>query len=510
MKIFSANQLYEADKFTIKEQQISSTDLMERAGIGVFNWLEDRLQQSQVTIEVFCGIGNNGGDGLVIARHLLQNGYAVNVYIVNFSDKRSKDFLINLDRLKNDGCWPVFLSENTELPSINKEAIVIDAIFGIGLSRTPAIWVLKIIQHINKSNAFVLAIDIPSGLYMDKIPEQSQAIIHASHVISFQTPKLVFFLPETGIYMNSWEVIDIGLAPSYIQETHPIAEIIDKSTILSFYQPRVKYAHKGTYGHSLIVGGSHGKIGAVLLAAKACLCTGAGKVTAYIPSCGYIPFQSSLPEIMVETDSHSEIITSINISFKVDAIAIGMGMGTHSKSVNAFKTFLENQRKPLVLDADALNILGVHNNLLDLIPQDSILTPHPGELKRLVGSWVDDFDKIEKAKNFANKYKIVLVVKGAHTLIFHHKNIYINTTGNPGMATAGSGDVLAGMITSFISQGYSSLEASIFAVYLHGKAGDLALPNMGYQALTAGKIIDFIGQAFIELFAPPQPQNHNT
>jgi hydroxyethylthiazole kinase-like uncharacterized protein yjeF len=507
MKILSASQLYEADKFTIEQQQISSTDLMERAGTRVSDWLQERLGESKVSIAIFCGIGNNGGDGLVIARQLLQNGIDVKVYVVNFSDSRSKDFLINLDRLKNNGVWPVFLSELSELPEIAPQAIVVDAIFGIGLSRPPSSWVVKLINHINQSKAFVLSIDVPSGLFMDKVPQESSMVIHANHVISFQTPKLVFFLPETGIFLNSWEVVDIGLSPQFLQQAIPQAELVTKRLILSHYQPRNKFSHKGTYGHSLIVGGSYGKIGAVILAAKACLVTGAGKVSAYIPACGYIPLQSALPEAMVETSANHDFITQIKPSFTPEAVAIGMGLGTEKQTVKAFKEFLEKTALPLVLDADSLNIIGKQKELLELIPENSVLTPHPGELERLIGGWKDDFEKIAKAKQLSDRYNLVLVVKGAHTLIFFGGKLYVNETGNPGMATAGSGDVLSGMIASFIAQGYSSLTAALFGVYLHGKAGDLAVPRLGYQALTASKIIDFIGNAFIDLFEARQPQN---
>lgn len=506
MKIFSAKQLYDADEFTIKQQQISSTDLMERAGKVVFEWLQERLQNTEVTIAVFCGIGNNGGDGLVIARYLLQHQYNVKVYVVNFSDKRSKDFLINLDRLKNEGCWPVFFTEQTDLPELRQDSIIIDAIFGIGLSRPPALWVQKLIQHINKSKAFVLGIDIPSGLFMNKVPKHADAVISASHVLSFQTAKLVFFLPETGMFLNNWELVDIGLSPQYLQETKPEATIIDKNLVLSFYQPRNKFAHKGTYGHALIIGGSYGKTGAVALAAKACLCTGAGKVSVFIPQCGYIPIQTSLPEVMVETDKDEKKITAITPSFSSEAIGIGVGLGTDEISVKAFSIFLETQNKPLVIDADALNILSDNKHLLKLVPKDSIFTPHPGELKKLIGEWTDDFDKIKKSQRLAEKFNIVLVVKGAHTLIFDKKNIYINNTGNPGMATAGSGDVLTGMITSFLAQGYNCIEATLFAVYLHGRSADIAVPKIGYQAITAGTIIDHIGAAFIDLFDRQTPE----
>ncbi len=278
MKLFSAEQMYKADKATVAKQQITTDELMERAALQIFNWMHLRIQGAPVKIHLFCGIGNNGGDGMVLARHLLEHGYHIDVYVVNYSDKRSKDFLTNLDRLKERKLWPTFLNSDDELPEIGREDIIVDAIFGIGLNRKPDVWVKNVIQHLNASEAFILSIDIPSGLYTAKVPEDQEAVIKSNFVLSFQTPKLVFFLPETGPFVEHWEVLDIGIDSEFLSSMETEYDLIAKNEVLTFYKPREKYAHKGTYGHSLIIGGSYGKMGAVQLSSKAALYVGSGLV----------------------------------------------------------------------------------------------------------------------------------------------------------------------------------------------------------------------------------------
>lgn len=508
MKIFNAKQIYTADKFTIEKQQITSNALMERAAIGIFNWVHSRLNGTQVKIHLFCGIGNNGGDGIALARHLLENGYSIAVYVVNYSEKRSKDFLINLNRLKERKLWPDFLDSDFEFPEIGHEDIIIDAIFGIGLNRNPDNWLAKLINNINDSAAFILSIDVPSGLFLDRLPEHSDNVIRANHVLSFQAPKLVFFLPQTGSFLNQWELLDIGLAQEYLYKTETEFEFIGKPEVLPLYIPRLKFSHKGSYGHAVIIGGSYGKIGAVSLAAKACLKVGAGLTTAFVPECGYIPLQTSIPELMVLTDDENNLISKLTISTKASVVGIGVGMGTHEDTIAAFSSFLaENDKLPMVIDADGINILSTNPELLNKIPRQTVLTPHSKELERLIGKWKDDFDKLKKAKAFSKKYDCILVLKGAHTITIYNDKGYINSTGNPGMATAGSGDVLTGMITGLISQNYTPLYAVIFGVYLHGLAGDISSAENGYEAVTASTLIKNIGNAYIELFKRPLPEN---
>lgn len=509
MKIFSKQQIYEGDKLTAKKQNIASTDLMERAGIQIFNWIHKRMQGAQVPIYVFCGIGNNGGDGLVVARHLITHGYNVKTYILNHSKTRSKDFLINYERIKNTAKqWPVLMENAEALPQINKADIIIDAVFGIGLNRKVDDWVKSVFMHFKQSGAFTLSIDIPSGLYTDKIPEDELAVVKSNYTLSFQTPKLVFFLPETAKYTMQWELLNIGIDPEYVYATETEAELIGKYEVLPMYKPRENFSHKGTFGHSLIIGGSYGMIGAVVLASKSALSSGAGKVTAYTPKCGYTILQTALPEALVVTDVDETKVTSIPVVDKqINAIGIGVGLGKHKATLTAFKVFLEQNKMPLVVDADALNLLAENPELLQLLPKGTILTPHPAELKRLIGEWKDDFDKLAKTKAFSKTYSVIIIIKGANTITVFNNKLYVNSTGNPGLATAGTGDVLTGILTGLLSQGYAPLSAAIFGVYLHGKSADIIVENLGYQAMLASHVVDGIATAYLDLFKQPeQPQ----
>lgn len=498
MKIYTAQQIYDADKFTIEKQQISSTMLMERAATELFNWIHERLQGAPVLIHIFCGIGNNGGDGLVLARHLQDHGYHLKVYIVDYSKNRSEDFLLNLERLKERKVWPSVIEEGSQLPEIGDEDIVVDAIFGLGLSRPPADWVLELFTYLNESKAFKVAVDIPSGLYTDRSNRDHLAIM-ADFVLTFQAPKLIFFLPGTGKYIRNWAALDIGLDKEYLSAKETDYEFVVQEELRPKYKARERFTHKGTYGHSLIIGGSYGKIGAVNLSARACLHSGSGLVTAYIPSCGYIPLQTGIPEIMLLTDTAEKQIENLDFNLKPTVIGIGMGMGTSKATARAFSNFLDDVKVPLVLDADALNMLSAEKELLKKMPPKTVLTPHPGELERLIGSWEDDFEKLQKAHAFSTEYDCILVIKGNHTMTICGEKGYINSTGNPGMATGGSGDVLTGVITALIAQGYDALNAALLGVFLHGRAGDIAATELGYEALSATSIIERMGTAFRSL-----------
>lgn len=500
MKLFNAQQIYAADKFTIEKKGITSDGLMEDAAVQLFNWLHLRMQGAPVKVHLLCGIGNNGGDGVALARHLLEHGYNVGVYVVNYNKKRSNDFLINLKRLKERKVWPEFLEEGSDFPEIGRDDIIVDAIFGIGLNRAPDKWVVTLFEHLQKSEAFILSVDIPSGLFTGKVPKDEKSVIKANYTLSFQVPKLVFFIPDTGKYTEQWEALDIGLDQEFLMRTETDYELVGKNEVLPVYIPREKYAHKGSHGHSLIIGGCYGKIGAVHLAAKACLHAGSGLVTAYVPECGYIPLQTNLPEAMVLTDVDKKHISKIDFKIEPTVIGIGVGLGKDKKTVKAFSDFLSVNKTPLVIDADGLNILSENKTLLKKLPPKTVLTPHPKELERLIGLWKDDFDKLAKAKSFSKKYDCILVIKGAHTITFYDGKGYVNTTGNPGMGTGGAGDVLTGIITGLMAQGYEPLKAAIFSVYLHGRAGDITVERTGYQALTASGVIDGIGSAFMDLF----------
>jgi len=512
MKILSAEQLSEADQETIKKQNISSEELMERAGTLVFNEIHNRLQGAPIPIHIFCGVGNNGGDGLVIARHLIQHGYHVKVYVVNYSEKRSDDFLANYEKLKaTTKDWPNSLrSDEDSFPEIGTGDFVVDAIFGLGLNRAIEGWVKNLVEHINNSQAFTLSVDMPSGLFTNKTPGEKAAVIQADFTLSFQSPKLVFFLPNTMDYIGDLQVLDIGLDREFIGKVKSDIFLIGKQEAASLCIPRKTNTHKGDYGKILIAGGSYGKIGSVLLTTKAALYTGTGLCSVYIPKCGYDIIQTGIPEAMVITDEDDKMLTSYPKDFEADVVCFGMGVGTEKNTVKALKALLESVSKPVLIDADGLNILSENPELLDLLPENSVLTPHPGELKRLIGDWEDDFDKIDLVKQFSKKYNIIVVVKGSHSFTIYKEFIYINNSGNPGMATAGSGDVLSGVITSLMGQGYEALNAAVFGVFIHGLAGDIAASDLGYESVLSGEIPIRMGRAIKELFHRDLEQSGNT
>ena len=509
MKILSAAQLYEADKITIKKGAMTSADLMERAATICFQWIHNRLNGNNIPIHVFCGTGNNGGDGLVIGRHLKQHGYNVQVHVINCSNERTQDFLTNYDRLKEIGVWPEMVTCKSELPQLNEDVMIVDAIFGLGLTRPPKDVLKEVIQYINTTNAYILSVDVPSGLYAEKSVEDAAAVIKAYHTLTFQSPKLSFLLPENQEFINSWEVIDIGLDEEYLFNVEVYNHIIGKQNVLSMYKNRKKFSHKGDFGHSLLIGGSYGKIGAVSLATKAALTSGSGLVTAYIPKCGYEILQSTIPEVMVEVDLEKEIV-NFNPKTKASVIGIGVGLGTSTKTAKGFAAFLLKNKSPLVVDADAINLVAKDKSLLKLIPKGSVLTPHPKEFDRLVGKCTNDYQRLDKLNKLAKKYQLIIVLKGAYTAICHEGICYFNATGNPGLATGGSGDVLTGMITGFMAQGYSAFDASVLGVYLHGSAADVAMEDQVYETFTASDIVNYLPGAFKELFKKEQSLPQNT
>ncbi len=507
MYILSSKQMAETDKATIKKNGISSLELMERAANLCFQWVHQRIKPNDVKIHVFCGIGNNGGDGLVITRYLMENNYNVSCYIVNFSKKRSKNFLANYERLKELGDWPEVISTEKEFPEINKNDLIIDAIFGNGLSRPPEGFTKKLIQYINQKQVFTLAIDMPSGLYNNKTVEDKKNVLKANHILTFQYPKLAFLLSENKNYVESWKIIDIGLDAEFVESLHPIYNYITKNEILPIYKFRKKWDHKGNFGHSLLIGGSFGKIGAITLASKAALKIGSGLVSAYVPKCGYQILQTAIPEVMTEVDT-DDLLAYFNFKTKANVIGIGPGMGTAEKTAKGFEKFIKENKIQLVIDADAINLLAKDKKLLNFLPENTVITPHPKELERLIGIWKNDYDKLIKAQKFAEKYNSILVLKDAITAIVTKDSIYFNSTGNPALATAGSGDVLTGIITGLIAQNYTPLDAAIFGVYIHGLTADLGSLEIGYETFTASSILDYLPDAFMNLFEKPtQPDN---
>jgi hydroxyethylthiazole kinase-like uncharacterized protein yjeF len=496
MKIFATEKIKELEQLTIERQQISSLELMERAALQAFLWLINHFQDKKTVYHIFCGVANNGGDGLVIARMLKQNYFEVHVYIVPFSDNYSKDFSTNLERLKECNLTYQLLQEDSFFPNIDEKHIIIDAIFGIGLNRELDHWLQVLFQKINYHKAFKVTIDVPSGLFLH---QKTTIAIQSNVVLTFQLPKLAFYFPDNELFIQEIVFLSIDLDTHSIENLPTNYYYIDDKEIKKRYQPISKFSHKGTLGHVLLIGGCYGKMGAMILAAKAALRCGCGLTSVLIPKCGYEILQTASPETMVITDENYYKITNINFTFHPKAIGIGMGIGQDNETKEAFYQFLKNNTTPLVIDADALNILSEHTEWLQFVPKNSILTPHPKELERLIGSWKDDFQKIEKTRQLAQKYQFVILIKGAYTLIVEGKNVYVNSSGNQALATGGSGDVLSGMITSFRAKGYSAVDAALFGVYFHGRTADIAVNDIGFEGFIASDIIKYLGKVFLEL-----------
>lgn len=498
MKILSSAQIYEADQATIKNLPISSTDLMEKAASKCFEWIIKQFPDQSRRIHVCCGMGNNGGDGLVVSRLLLEKGFSVQTYLICFSEKRSDDFKVNLIRLTDMKANIKEVRQGDDFPLINKEDLIIDAIFGIGLKRAPKGFTKNFIERLNASSATVISIDIPSGLFAESEVQDKEAVVKSNYVLSFQVPKLAFMLSDHESYIKNWQIFDIELDPAYLEKTESRYHFVDRMFIMNFIKKRERFSHKGTYGHSLLIGGSFGKIGAMVLASKASLKAGSGLVSTYIPKCGYTAMQASNPEVMVEVDDE-KYLQFFNIKTKPNAIGIGPGLGMHPKTKKGFVEFIMDCRIPLVIDADGLNIISEYEDLLKIIPKDAILTPHPKEFQRLVGAWANDYEKLHKQIDLSSKLQCVVVLKGAYTSIAYKDKLYFNSSGNSGLATAGSGDVLTGIITGLLAQGYTSIEAAILGVYIHGRSADLGIASTeSMESLTAMDCIRYLGRVFKE------------
>ncbi len=500
MKIFRAEQVREIDAFTIAEEPIASIDLMERAAIRLAGWYVRHFHTDRKVL-MFAGPGNNGGDALAMARLLAGRQYRVLCYLLQFG-KPSADYLINLDRLKEQGLVSlVELSEKDPLPDFAEGEVVVDGIFGSGLSRKATGFPGKVIRHINDRARTVVAIDIPSGLFgEDNTDNDLDGVIRADYTLTFQFPFLSFFFDSSESAVGRWRVHDIRLHPEAIAKTATSYQTLEPEFIRSLLPPRRSFAHKGTFGHALMISGCYGMMGAALLSGEAALRSGTGLVTLHVPRFGYQIIQTGFPEAIVSLDQSDILFSEPPDLGPYSAIGIGPGLGCKPNSGKGLKKVLEMAEVPLVMDADALNLLAMHPEWYNLLPEGSILTPHPKEFDRLAGPSENSYRRHLRQQEFAREYRVVVVLKGAYTGIASPEGSYwFNTTGNPGMATGGSGDVLTGLITGLLAQGTDPLDAALAGVYLHGLAGDLAAEDMGQEALLAGDLNRHLGAAFRSL-----------
>jgi len=503
VKLFPVSQIKECEEITLLQQKISSLALMEQAAAACCEWIKDNFKNKQAFL-VLCGMGNNGGDGLALTRLLLQEGFSAKAIVLKHAEKFAENTSENLKLLHQLSPPNIEIVEEghfvTELP---KDVIVVDALFGIGLNRPLSGWMSEFISEINYLPNTKIALDISSGLPMDSVPDLSPdaqtAIFKADFTLSFQFYKRVFLHQETTIFSGKIIVLDIGLSENYSNTTPSQFQVIDEMKIREIHKIRSPFSHKGSFKNTHLIGGSFGKTGAIALSALGALKAGAAKVFIHAPSCGYPAIQSFIPEAMFAS-SGTSFVEEIELPDKNDIVAIGPGLGKNEKTQNAFKTFLEKQTAPLIIDADALNIISEHAEMMHQIPHNSILTPHPKEFSRLFGDTENSMAQVELARHNAMKFNIFIVLKNHFTFIATPDGSgWYNITGNAGMATGGSGDVLTGILAGLLSQGYTSLETALLGVYLHGLAGDIFAAENAQESLIARDLANYLGKAFSKI-----------
>ncbi|GAB4488708.1 MAG: bifunctional ADP-dependent NAD(P)H-hydrate dehydratase/NAD(P)H-hydrate epimerase [Saprospiraceae bacterium] len=502
MKIFNTEQIRAWDAYTIENEPIASVELMNRAAKVFTDWFVSCYPDPQIPVVVFAGTGNNGGDGVAVARLLHWQMREMRVVVCDFGGKRSPDFEAQIAASPKDVDL-VFIQEPQALNDIYfpKNALFIDALFGSGLTRPLTGKWAQLIDFLNHlfPRHEVVSIDLPSGLFADR-HTPGDAIVIADRTFSFETPKLAFFFPENADRVGEWSFGSIGLHGGFYEKNETPFHFLTKEDAAKLQKPRKKFSHKGTYGHALLVAGSYGKMGAAVLAAKACLRAGAGLLTVHAPRCGNLVLQTAVPEAMFSADHRAKFWTETPDLEPFSSVGIGCGIGQMPETAAALSDFLQKAKKPLVLDADALNLLAQNPDLWSWVPPETILTPHPKEFERLFGKTENDFERNDLQRLKAQEHKVYIILKGAHTAIATPDGgCYFNSTGNPGMATGGSGDVLTGMLTGLLAQGYSAGDAALLGVFLHGLAGDLAAKELGKAALTAGDLIEFLGKAWENL-----------
>ncbi|EJL72714.1 bifunctional ADP-dependent NAD(P)H-hydrate dehydratase/NAD(P)H-hydrate epimerase [Chryseobacterium populi] len=495
MKIFTAEQIRQCDQYTISNEPVSSIQLMERAAQACADWIAENCKDYK-TMAVFCGLGNNGGDGFAIARMLYLKGFEVDIFINGPKTKFSEDAEINLKRLKEFSGISIINFDETH--HYRSKTVIIDALFGTGLSRPLDAGYKDIINELNLKNSLKISIDIPSGLFPDQITAEDSVIFKADYTLSFQFWKRSFLHPETGIYAGKVVVLDIDLNEEYISGTETDYFVIDDEVVGKIFRPRQEFSHKGTHGKATMVAGSYGKIGAAVLSTRAALKAGAGLTFTLAPRCGYEILQTSCPEAMFVVGGEKYIN-----SFEIDensACGIGPGLGTDPETGKNLLQFLKDYSKPLILDADALNIISENKKNLKLIPQKSIITPHPKEFERLFGAAQNSFERLELARKKAAEFNIYIVLKDHHTqIITPEGKVYYNITGNAGLAKGGSGDILTGIITSLLAQGYTEEYAAVFGVWIHGKAADFAAEKYSKESMLPTDVINELGNVFEEI-----------
>lgn len=504
-KVLSAPDLQSLDAYTIAHEPIASIALMERAAEAIVRALT-AWYGLRHDFCIFAGAGNNGGDALAVARLLAEQGYRVAAYLFNPKEQLSEDCAANRDRLLTQEAAPVDFVEVTQQfvpPTFTPDTIIIDGLFGVGLNRVLDGGFAALVQFLNASHRPIVALDLPSGLSADGHTVAAGApIVQATRTLMLGQPKLVCYLPDAAAYLGEVEVLDIGLHPLGLSALKPMAHVLTTDDVCRLLRPRDRYAHKGSFGHAFLMAGSAGMAGAAMLSAEAALRSGLGKLSVLTPACNMLPLQVRVPEaVLLSLDSLQQGAADSPLSGK-SAVGIGPGIGQSVETTAAVEALLKACRQqPLVIDADGINLLSTFPDWLHHLPPHTILTPHPAEFDRLVGQrCANAHERFLKAQEMANHYNLYVILKGHHTQIFAPDGeVYINTTGNAGMATAGSGDVLTGLLVGLCAQGYTPHHAALLGVWLHGLAGDMAAARMGQHGMLASDLLAHLPQAFVTL-----------
>lgn len=500
MHLYKTDQIRLLDARTIEIEGIQSSELMDRAAYAIFKRMTEKIAISEKAL-IIAGFGNNGGDALAVARLMEEAGFTVSTVLCSFGKKLSKDATLQFERLKAKSSVNIVCPKTADelATACGPCDIILDGLFGSGLNRPLEGDFASVVHWINQQEARIISIDVPSGLFgEDNRSNKPENIVKSDLVIGLQFPRLAYLLPENEPFIKKWELVDIGIKKQAINELNAQFYFTDFSDIRKIIQTRTTFSHKGRYGKGLLISGSYGMSGAAILAAKGALRSGIGLLTVRIPSELMAILQTAVPEAMVQTYECGEFWDDTCSTDLWSAIAIGPGLGKSPSKRASMLRFLKKQPGKLVLDADALNIISEENSLVSLIPEGSILTPHPGEFSRLSGkTFQTGLDRLEEAISFAKAHKVYLVLKGAYTACINPDGIcHFNCTGNPGMATGGSGDILTGIIVSLLAQGYSQENACILGTFLHGLSADIALEEQSQESLIAGDIANHLGNAF--------------
>lgn len=516
MKVVTAEEMKEIDRKTIASG-VPSIELMENAGRAVARAIKSRYSPLKgKRVSIFCGKGNNGGDGLVVARLLVKEKVKIKAFLLARKEELKKDPKINLKRTLKQKVKIIEIDSSRRLEKFGQEIkesdLIVDAILGTGIKGAPKGLEAKAIKFINTLKKPIVSVDIPSGVEGSTGKVSGEAV-RADLTITFGLPKIGLVIYPGAEYVGELEVVDIGIPKKFLEDKRIKINLIAKEEISSYLKPRKPDTHKGTYGHLFVIAGSIGMTGAATLTSQAAsLCFGAlrsgvGLVTLGIPeSLNEIMeikltegMTLPLPETKKKTLSLKAEKKIIEFSKKTDALALGPGLSTDKETQRLVRNLIKKISLPMVIDADALNALVNNPSILRTL---RIITPHPGEMAKLIGKKAEEVqeNRIKVAGDFAKKYKVIVVLKGARTVIADPEgDIYINPTGNPGMASAGVGDVLTGMIGSFLAQKKEPLEAAKMGVYIHGLAGDLAAQEKGEEPLIASDVLEKLPQAFRKL-----------